>query len=252
MGPMRKLAGFHGSNQLYFNTRTAVQVPTVLLRSAPLGWVYVCEDQRAMQHPTALYLMQFFMRLNEVFLQDAAAMMVLHADRAEHPLFGSLQVFATEEFMSFKDAMKQALSTEECPLDASLEKVLPGVHQWHRINNEEMGRLKGSMREMSSQMTAKLEEGFQQMANCFTAISHDSKTELANSFINIGRQLLVEAMGGDSSAVGVTGTRPLATTACYHCGTTTTPSSQSNGRLRRPTWQRPIRHTCLLSYETKT
>ena len=71
------------------------------------------------------------MRLNEVFLQDAAAMMVLHPERANHPLFDTLPVFATVEFADFKAEMQQALSTEECPLDASLEKVLPGVQQWH-------------------------------------------------------------------------------------------------------------------------
>ena len=35
----------------------------------------------------------------------------------------------------FKDQMQHALETEESPLDANLESVLPGVHQWHTANH---------------------------------------------------------------------------------------------------------------------
>ena len=147
-----------------------------------------------------------------VLLQDMAAMMVIHPDisRADHPLFESLGVFATQEFSDFKAEMEKALSTEVCPLDASIEKVLPGVHQWHRINNQEMVQLKSSMRNLSSELSNKLSEGFQEMTNCLASISNDIKSELDNSSINIGRQLLLEAtMVSSSSPTGGIPTRAL-------------------------------------------
>ena len=46
---------------------------------------------------TALQFLDFMVRLNHVFLQDAATIMVLHPDRAVHPIF-RLQCFHTEAF----------------------------------------------------------------------------------------------------------------------------------------------------------
>lgn len=37
--------------------------------------------------------------------------------------------------------MRKALQEEKCPLDACLESVLPGVHQWHQANNQAVVRL---------------------------------------------------------------------------------------------------------------
>jgi Transcriptional activator of glycolytic enzymes len=37
--------------------------------------------------------------------------------------------------------MRTALQEEKCPLDACLESVLPGVHQWHQANNQAVVRL---------------------------------------------------------------------------------------------------------------
>ena len=134
IGPMRKLAGFHGSHQMYFNTRCSVEVPAALKRMTPLGWVYqtyevVMMDPRSQLQHTAPYVLRFFMKLNQVMLQDSAAMQLLHPGRCNSPFFESLAVFHTKEYADFKGTMKSALETEECPLDANLEKVLPGVHQ---------------------------------------------------------------------------------------------------------------------------
>jgi hypothetical protein len=48
--------------------------------------------------------------------------------------------------------MKQALSEEQSPLDACLESVLPGVHQWHHANQAAVALLGNDMRSMHNNM----------------------------------------------------------------------------------------------------
>jgi hypothetical protein len=96
----------------------------------------------------------FMMTLNRVFIQDAAAMLVLHPEKIDHPLF-RLEVFRSVEFSvsslflfllllllyllrtnllsyfkRFKTKMQAELDDENVsPLDTALESVVPGVHQ---------------------------------------------------------------------------------------------------------------------------
>ena len=101
MGPMRKLAGYHGNTKLYFNTRTSVEPPMCLLQSTPIGqWIYnihdaVMADPRIGDHPTTMYVLRFFLQLNTVFIQDATAMVVLHPERMDHPIYRELALFST-------------------------------------------------------------------------------------------------------------------------------------------------------------
>jgi len=102
MSPIRKLAGFFSNNKFYFNTRTAVKPLEALLRMTPIGeWVYSAftgvQEQANGKHQTALHVLNFLKEINEIFLQDAAAMLSLHPERANHPLF-SLPVFSSTEF----------------------------------------------------------------------------------------------------------------------------------------------------------
>ena len=103
MGPIRKLAGYHGNNKMYFNTRTNVQVPEELLRMTPIGeWVYdimpKVMERAGSDHPTCLHVLNFFAKMNKIFLQDAAAMLVKCPDRAGHPIFDQLPLFVSPEF----------------------------------------------------------------------------------------------------------------------------------------------------------
>jgi hypothetical protein len=90
--PMKKLAGFHGNHKIYYNTRTAVEPPDCLLLSTPLGFIYNVHEQlrvdpRTNDHPTAMFVVRFFMEMNRIFVQDMTAMAVLHPDRTEHPIY---------------------------------------------------------------------------------------------------------------------------------------------------------------------
>ena len=104
MGPIRKLAGFHSSNKCYFNTRTSVIPEEALLRKTPIGeWCYDALEQLLEadvegQHQTAMHVLRWFCDINEIFLQDAAAMLILHPDRGEHVLFEVLPVFHSDEW----------------------------------------------------------------------------------------------------------------------------------------------------------
>lgn len=103
MGPMRTLAGFEGSSKMYFNPRTTVPVPDSLLRCSPFGWAEkawdaVREHPDCSDNPTCVKVLEFFKHLNKVFFQDAAAMLVLHPDRGDHPFFHHLAVLQTDAF----------------------------------------------------------------------------------------------------------------------------------------------------------
>jgi hypothetical protein len=104
MGPIRKLAGFSGKTKIYFNTRTVVEPPKELLLTTPLGkWVYgaceaVTEASDAGQCMTAICTLRFFVQLNKIFLQDAAAMQVLFPERADHALFNEMPCFQSDLF----------------------------------------------------------------------------------------------------------------------------------------------------------
>ena len=111
MGPIRHAAGFIKANGLYHNPRCVLNVEdTRLLEATPFGHfqtalTYVRQsvanssDDGGNMSPkwTALQFLDFMVRLNHVFLQDAAAIMVLHPDRAVHPIF-RLPCFHMEAF----------------------------------------------------------------------------------------------------------------------------------------------------------
>ena len=201
MGPMRKLAGFHGSHSMYFNTRTSVEVPAFLLRATPLGWVYdtyaaVMEDPRSQTQHTAPFVLRFFMKLNQVMLQDAAAMQLMHSDRCSHPFFESLVVFQTKEFDDFKQSMMVALESEKCPLDASLEKVMPGVHQWHQVTNDSINGLSRNMIDFKSELKGEMENLF----STLITTKEDTKMDLAKVHMSIAMQLMQGGVGEVNSA----------------------------------------------------
>ena len=103
MGPIRKLAGFHANNKFYFNTRTEVEPPEILLKNTPIGsWIYsaydgVC-DKSDGRHQTAIQLLRFLIEMNKIFVQDATALLLKFPDRRQHALYDDLDVFALPEF----------------------------------------------------------------------------------------------------------------------------------------------------------
>ncbi len=104
MQPIRKLADFTDANDMYYNPRTMVEVEESLLWLTPVGcWLFDAQAAAASANElgagkfTAMNFLAFMMTLNRAFIQDAAAMLVLHPEKIDHPLF-RLEVFWSVEF----------------------------------------------------------------------------------------------------------------------------------------------------------
>lgn len=199
--PVRTIAGYSGDTAFYFNTRTRVDPSDQLLRMTPMGeWVYdaydgvIAADSEGKKQ-TALHVLSFFKELNKVFLQDAAVMQLLDEDRATHPLFTNLPVFASVEFAQFKLDMKRELENEESPLDANLEKVLPGVHQWHRATHQELSRVTTELRDLKDEQQKNQDETRQNFGKIIEGIQDlgekgdENQRALAMTFIRVGHSI---------------------------------------------------------------
>jgi len=167
-GPIRKLAGHVSKDEFHFNTRTSVKPSQVLLMATPIGeWAYdACESVRSYTHEvgkasTAVQALHFFMDLNEVFLQDAAALLVLQPERQTHPILH-----------------------EANPMDADSQRVLPGVFRWHQANQMATSALTATVHEFIDEFR----EGVKTMQAGASA-ANANREELAASFLQIARSL---------------------------------------------------------------
>jgi hypothetical protein len=102
--PMRKLAGFTTGNNMYYNPRSTVEPPALLIEKTPFFHFSTALEyvEQKIQHDnadcwTAYEFLKLMKLLGVVFLQDAAAMWVLHPERKEHPIF-QLPVFLDPEW----------------------------------------------------------------------------------------------------------------------------------------------------------
>ena len=195
IGPMRKLAGFHSENKMYFNTRTTVRPSNSLKRKTPLGKFSfdmldaLVEQDRSGDHPTAMHVLRYFCELSEVLLQDAAVMSVVHG-RGDHPLFCELEVFQCPEWQEYLSEMRTALENERSPLDATLESVLPGVHQWHRANEAAVKRVHGHIDALMETVKEGLKDGFDRISSTTAFNQQLQDQRLATVFADIAKGLL--------------------------------------------------------------
>jgi hypothetical protein len=104
MKPIRNLAGCKTHGGIYYNKRTVVEPTQELLQMTPVGrWVYQAKtwvDEANLNgkgKTTAANFLNFMVALNRIFIQDSAAMMIQHPERATHPVF-HMELFRTEEF----------------------------------------------------------------------------------------------------------------------------------------------------------
>jgi hypothetical protein len=62
------------------------------------------EAERA-KHQTARNVLLSFSELNSIYLQDTAAMTVMHPGRSVQKMFWSIEVFVTDEWAVFSEQM---------------------------------------------------------------------------------------------------------------------------------------------------
>ena len=140
MAPMKGMAGFE-DGKFYILTRGEVKPPEDLQHMTPIGeWSYNALEQVQCvaehgKHKTAIKLLQFMCDLDNILLQDSAAMLLKYPDRGQHLIFKDLPVFSSSKWDSFKDKMEHELENEEIPLQVSMETVLPGLQAWQQSNH---------------------------------------------------------------------------------------------------------------------
>jgi Centromere DNA-binding protein complex CBF3 subunit, domain 2/Transcriptional activator of glycolytic enzymes len=235
MGPIRKLAGYHSNNKCYFNTRATIMPDDKLLRMCPIGkWSYdaldgVIQNDDEGTKQTALHVLKFMCDLNAVFLQDAAAMMCLHPERSDHVMFESMpSLFRSKEFLDFKDKMAFALEQEECPLDAKLEHVIPGLHQWQSSNYAAVKAVESKVDKLGDTVNTRfdrLEENQQQQ-------QEETEQKLAGSFLNIAESLLRKRKLDSSSDRQPDNEEPCDDDPFDLCGISI--GSEQNGTMEAP------------------
>ena len=94
---------------------------------------------------TAVCFLELLGHLALVFLQDAAAMVVLHPERGDNTMYKHLPVLKSEAFGRYRDKMEQALVNDECPTDYKLEACLPGLDQRFQTLEGRMGSMERGM-----------------------------------------------------------------------------------------------------------
>ena len=55
-------------------------------------------------------------------------------------------------FQAYCDKMKSAIDLEESPLDANLEKVMPGIRQWHSTHNANVERIRQGLEALANKI----------------------------------------------------------------------------------------------------
>jgi hypothetical protein len=129
---IRQKAGFREADGMYYNPCVTVKPPR-LLRDRVFPWLTEYQSFTdtygfpEAEKLTATKFLQFMDHLTEVVLQDAAVIFIQHPNRCYHPLFG-LDLFQSQEFKSYVEVMRASLGSSTSPLDASLERVLPGMN----------------------------------------------------------------------------------------------------------------------------
>ena len=63
---------------------------------------------------------------------------------------------------AFKEQMATELREEKNPLDANLEKVLPGLHQWHNVNTKALGKVELAVNTLSSNLNQAVQGMYEQ------------------------------------------------------------------------------------------
>lgn len=240
MRPIKRMAGFE-EGKFYMLTRGQVEPSPELRRMTPMGcWCYnslqdLTESSEPGQHKTAIKFLSFLCYLNDVWLQDAAAMMVLHPDREAHPMFQDLTVFGTVEFevriscewrlhciitnntsfppsQRFKERMKHELQNETLPFNAAMENVLPGLQAWQSANHAQVKAVNSKVDtvvEAVNRLGDKLDGGL------LTAESQQLlREDLAKSLVSVAQDLL-QSGSPTRSPVSVAASSPA--THCTDC-----------------------------------
>jgi len=160
IGPIRRLAGFTSTSKQYWLPRCRLIPPDELLQQTPFAWCYEAlgefEGRGDTSHPTAVGFLRFVCQLSTIFLQDAAALLYEHPGRKDHPMFHTLPCLQSEAFKLFCVQMHENLETvsQNSPLDANLDTVMPGIRDWHRNTTGAINLLSTKQSDMAIEVSS--------------------------------------------------------------------------------------------------
>ena len=132
------------------------------------------------RHQTAFQVLSFLKELNKIFLQDAAAISVLHGNRKNNKLF-DLTVFHHQDWFTYCETMKMKLQSEDNPLDARVESVLPGIYQWHQSTVS-------TLKSMGETINARLDDLSKQQKE-LAEQQNDFAERFSNKLIGLGLEI---------------------------------------------------------------
>ena len=150
---LRKAGGFVLADGMHHNTRTTVEPDDEALLIGVFPFVRRCleavreakreaEASKAQNYlNTALAFLEMLDHLALVFLQDAAAMLVLHPERKEMAMYKHIGVLKSNMFALYVEKMRFALVSKDVPTDYHLEVALPGVQQHLQMLEIGQGKL---------------------------------------------------------------------------------------------------------------
>ncbi|CAB9527252.1 hypothetical protein SEMRO_1965_G308250.1 [Seminavis robusta] len=107
-------------------------------------------------------------------------------------MFQTLPVFSSDEFKQYKEAMSKALATSSSPLDASLEKVLPGVHSRLVASHNATMLLGQTLGAKVDQLSQIVVDGLAHLQHTTQATREETEKAVGFALVQTGRQLLGE------------------------------------------------------------
>jgi len=188
---LRRSAGFVLADGMHHNTRTTVEPDPEDNELLDLPFPFVKRCMKAVLAAkeeatggsqsylnTAVCFLELLEQLALVFLQDAAAMLILHPERGDNAMYKHIPLLKTEKFKRFVEKMKLALENSENPTDYQLEAALPGVQQRFQSLEGRMGTMQRTMGTMETNVVTAVRDEGQKMREL---IAHGFE-EAAKSF----------------------------------------------------------------------
>ena len=130
--------------------------------------------------------------------------------------------------------MKGALDSEEDPLDARLETVMPGVHQWHAANNSAVRQLTTEVGSIKSTLDSR----FDRLEDTVKIELEQQDDSLAESFYKIASGLMQRKRKGTSTPSTIT---TAISTVPPPASTTTSPTNSDEADEELPGVIRNVR-----------
>ena len=184
----------------YFFCARTVVVTDLLEQIEATFWLFVEENLVNIEREflnnmgelklfTAYAWLTFMKRLKRVLIQDAAYILEFHPERAQHPIF-QMELFNTDLFKQYRREMRAGCEAEVSPLDASMDRVLPGVLQGLRANLQANQLVLANVNGMRGEMRHGLQAIRRQIDG--------SRQRLGQALVDAGGAMQEDAGDGDS------------------------------------------------------